>query len=191
MGIPSQPDLHPTPASVTSSAITSLFLIRKRRSAQIAALCILMALTGWVGYLIHPSPAAMSPESQVPSFIPIPSHASLVRVETFLKEHVQNWYYTIPQLSEDDGLAFYQAQLTQKGWQCVTWMKNTNMSFYGQALSGTGVYITSLHVSSKAQIYLGDQEYGAWLLQDDLPEGAIALKISLEPSEDSSCPAGA
>jgi hypothetical protein len=123
----------------------------------------------------------------VPAYVPVPTHATLVRVERYPKEQVQNWYFTIASLSEDEGMAFYQASLPKQGWRCLTMMTNTNLSFYGQALAGMGVYMTALRGSSKAQIYLGDQQYGAWLLQDDLPDGAIGLKISLEPAGDSPC----
>ncbi len=180
-------DPRPGDVSGIQSTFKARFLIRKPTIAQSAALCVLLVLAGGVGYILHPTAHPTSQDSQLPSFVPLPMHASLVRFETFLKEHIQNWYYTIPQLSEDEGLTFFQTQLPQHGWQCVNWTTNTNMSFYGQALSGTSIYLTALRGNSKAQVYLGDQEYAAWLIQDDVPEGAIALKISLEPAENAPC----
>ena len=160
----------------------------KRPIVQIVALCALVALAaGGAGYLLHRTPAPAAPENQVPSYAPIPAHATLVRIESFPKDHVQNWYYTLAQLTEADAMAFYQAQLPQNGWKCITSMTNTNQTFYGQMLSGTGIYMTALHGETKAQIYLGDQDYGASLLQYDLPDGAIALKVSLEPAGNSPC----
>lgn len=47
--------------------------------------------------------------------------------------------------------------------------------------------MTALRGNTKALIYTADQEYGAFLLQDDLPANAIALKISLEPADNASC----
>ena len=178
---------RPTTDAVTAPASRAPWSSRTRRIAPIVALCLLVALAGVGGYLIHPTPAPAPSDSQVPAFVPLPAQASLVRTERFLKENIQNWYYSVPRLSEEAAIAFYQSQLPQKGWKCVTSMTNTNMSYYGQVFSGTGVYITALRGSSKAQIYVGDQGYGAWLLQDDLPDGAIALRFSLEPAKNAAC----
>jgi hypothetical protein len=160
---------------------------RTRKIAQIAALCALVALAGSVGYLLHRAPDPPPSATQLPSFAPLPAHAILMRTETFLQEHVQNWYYSLSQLSEEAAMAFYQAQLPKNGWRCVTSMTNINQTLYNQPLAGTGIYLTALRGSTKAQIYLGDQDYGAWLLQDDLPNGAIALKVSLEPARNAPC----
>jgi len=157
---------------------------RTPKIAQIVALCLLVALAGIGGYLLHPNPPS---PNQVPAFAPVPAHASLVRLEAYPQDHVQNWYFTIAHLSEQAGMAFYQAELPQNGWKCITMMSNTNISFAGQMFSGTGVYMTALRGSTKAQIYFGDQGYGAWLLQADLPDDAIGLKLSLEPAEHTSC----
>ena len=190
MSIPDQHpgDLPDVPAAASASAPpTSFFTRGKRRIAQIVVLCVLVALAGIGGYFLHRAPAAASSDSQTPPSMPVPAHASLVRTETYLNEHVQNWYYTVPQLSVEEGMAFYQSQLPQMGWTCVTTMTNTNIIYAGQMLSGTGVYITALRGATEAQIYMGDQGYGAWLLQYKLPDTAIGLKVSLEPAENQTC----
>lgn len=188
MSTPNEQHAHPTDPPGTASASKSTFPKRIRWIVQIVTLCVLVALAGIGGYLLHGTPGSPSPDSQVPPSTPVPAHASLVRTELYLNEHIQNWYYTIPHSSVEEGMAFYQSQLPQWGWQCVTEMTNTNISYAGQMLSGTGIYITALRGATKAQIYVGDQAYGSWLLQYDLSDDAIALKVSLEPAGNQTCP---
>ena len=101
MGTSNQQKPHPADIPILTSVLKGRSFITKRRTVQVMAVCVLIALAGWVGYLIHPTSDPSTQDSQIPSFIPLPSHASLVRTETFLKEHIQNWYYTIPQISEN------------------------------------------------------------------------------------------
>jgi hypothetical protein len=187
MSTPNPQSRHPTAASVQAFVCKVPFRVSTRTIMRIVALCLLMALAGSVGYLLHPNPALPAAPSQAPAFVPIPPQASLVRTETFLQDHVQNWYYAVPHLSEAAVQAFYQTHFPQQGWTCPTAMTNTNMSYYGQPLAGTSIYLTALRGTTKVQMYIGDQSYGAWLLQDDLPDDAIALKVSLEPAAHASC----
>jgi hypothetical protein len=66
-------------------------------------------------------------------------------------------------------------------------MTLTNITRDGTAYSGSSVYMTALRGTTKAQLYSADQDYGAFLLQDDLPKNAIALTISLEAVDSTRC----
>ncbi len=148
---------------------------------------VLVIAIGAGGYLIGRNTAPATAAAHTPPNVALPPHATLTRTETYFIDNVQNWYYSVATSSEDTLIAFYQARLPQDGWRCVTAMKTTHMTYYGQTLAGTGVYLTALRGTTKAQIYLGDHEYGAFLLSDDLPDGATALKLSFEPTKATTC----
>lgn len=160
----------------------------RKPAIPIVASVILILLVGSGGYLLGRNAAAAKSGVSAPPSIPLPAHTTVTRTEDFYLDNTQNWYYTVPNLSENAITAFYQAQLAKGGWRCFSAMQSTNMTYYGQPLVGTSVYITATKGAMKAQIYLGDQAYGTFLLADDLPDGTIALKISLEPAKANSCP---
>lgn len=151
------------------------------------AAIVLVILAGSGGYLLHGNTAAASGTQPVPTFVPVPANSALVRTENILTSGTHNWYFTVPQLTEDAGVALYRAQLAHQGWRCFTVMTSTNMTYYGQPMTGTSVYMTAIRGATLAQIYLGDQDYGAFLVGDDVPANAIGLKLSLEPAKKTTC----
>jgi hypothetical protein len=122
-----------------------------------------------------------------PPHIAIPAHATLLRREVYLDEQINSWYYAVPGASHDSLTAFYRDTLASGGWECFKAETSTNFVISGKPYSGTSVYVTALRGSEKALIYLADQEYGSYLLQDDLPDDSIGLKISLETAKDTTC----
>ncbi len=154
-------------------------------SMALAALVVLVA--AGASFLLGRNTAPTSFDQQVPSHVGVPAHASLVRREDFLQEHVQNWYYAVPATSHEALTAFYRSQLSQDGWYCFRSSTSIGIMRDGKAYTGTSVYMTALRGNTKAQVYTADQEYGSFLLQDDLPEHAIALKVSLMTKDNPTC----
>lgn len=142
-------------------------------------------IAGSVGFFIHMPPAQAN---LPPSYVPMPAHLTMTRYEVYQQDQIDNWYYVTNRSSEKDLQAFFQAQLPKSGWTCVMALQSSGLTYYGQPLPGTQVYITAVRGSTKAHIYLGDNQYGGFLLNDDLPDGAIALKISLAPAPVHPCP---
>lgn len=182
------PDTQNTQTSVAllnASRSVGAFLQRGSRSLWLSLALVVLVVTG--AFLLGRSSAPASFDQQLPPHVGVPTHASLVRREDFLHEHVQNWYYAVPATSHEALTAFYRTQLSRDGWSCFRSMISLNMTRDGKTYSGTSVYMTALRGHTKAQISTADQEYGAFLLQDDLPEHAIALKISLEMTDKTNC----
>jgi hypothetical protein len=148
---------------------------------------VLLALVALGAFFLGRSSAPASFDLQLPPHVAVPARARLVRREDYLQAHVQNWYYAVPGASHATLTAFYHAQLSQDGWYCFRSTTSVGITRDGKAYSGSSVYMTGLRGNTKAQIYTADQEYGAFLLQDDLPENAIALKISLETADNAKC----
>jgi len=159
----------------------------RKQALPLLVIIILVVLVGGGGFLLGKNAGSAKADNATPPNTPLPAHTTLTRTETYFIDNVQNWYYSVAHGSEDTLIAFYQTQLPKQGWRCVAAMKTTHMTYYGQPLAGTGVYISAQRGTTKAQIYMGDQEYGAFLLSDDLPAAAIALKLSYEPSKATSC----
>jgi hypothetical protein len=181
-------ETHDTQASAAPSGAPPSVGALPRTGARAPWLFMgLLALVAVGAFLLGKGDTPVSFDQQLPSHVAAPPHASLVRREDFLQEHIQNWYYAVPEASHEALTAFYHAQLSQDGWNCFRAMTSTNMSRDGKAYSGSSVYMTAARGNTKAQIYTADQEYGAFLLQDDLPENAIALKISLETTDNTNC----
>ncbi|HEV2237525.1 MAG TPA: hypothetical protein VGR57_12755 [Ktedonobacterales bacterium] len=152
--------------------------------AWVAALALVVAVAAFaLGRASAPQPSF----ALAPAHVALPARATLVRREEYLAERVQNWYYVVPGATHAGLTAFYRARLTSDGWTCFRAMTSTNITRDGKAYSGSSVYMTALRGTMKAQIYTADQEYGAFLLQDDLPAGAIGLKISLEVTDKPVC----
>lgn len=158
---------------------------RAVRTRYIAAAPLVLMAIG--AFLVGRTTAPPSFDQQLPPNIAVPAHARLVRREDYLQEHVQNWYYAVPGTSHAALTAFYRAQLAHDGWTCFRTTTSTSITVAGKAFSGSSVYITALRGTAKAQIYTADQDYGAYILQDDLPDHAIALKISLETEDKPTC----
>jgi hypothetical protein len=148
-----------------------------------ALLVVAAAVAFWLGRSTTPA----SFDQQLPPHVGVPAHARLVRREDYIQDHIQNWYYAVPGTSHTALTAYFHTQLAHDGWHCFRAMTSTNMTVAGQAYSGSSVYITALRGTTKAQIYTADQQYGSYLLQDDLPANAIALKISLETAPTATC----
>jgi len=155
------------------------------RSPWLFVALLVLVATG--AFLLGKGVTPASFDQQLPPHVGVPAHASLVRREDYPQAHVQNWYYTVPETTHEALTAYYHAQLSQDGWSCFRSMTSTNITRDGKAYSGSSVYMTALRGNTKAQIYTADQEYGAFLLQYDLPENAIALKVSLETTDNTNC----
>ena len=170
-----------------SSASRSVGRLLRTGSRSPWVYVALLALVAVGAFLLGKGVAPASFDQQLPPHVGIPAHASLVRREDYPQDHVQNWYYTVPDTTHEALTAYYRAQLSQDGWSCFRAMTSTNIIRDGKAYSGSSVYMTALRGTTKAQIYTADQEYGAFLLQYDLPEHAIALKVSLETTDNANC----
>jgi hypothetical protein len=175
------------PTAVRSPQERGIALQLSRKHLVPLLATVLLVVVAGGGFVIGRKSAPATSATIPPWDVPLPANARLTRTETYFIDNVHNWYYMVARNSEDGLIAFYQAQLPKDGWRCVTSMKTTHMTYYGQSLAGTGVYLTALRGMTKAQVYMGDQEYGAFLLSDDLPDGSIALKLSFEPAGTSKC----
>jgi hypothetical protein len=161
--------------------------LRRRGSRSLWLSVALLVLVASGMFVVGRSTAPASFDQQLPPHVGVPAHARLVRREDYLQARVQNWYYAIPGASQQALTTFYQDQLSRDGWSCFRSSTSINMTRDGKVYSGTSVYMTAWRGTTKAQIYTADQEYGAFLLQDDLPDNAIALKVSLEIEERAQC----
>ena len=181
-------DTQGVPASaapLSASRSVGVLLRKGVRSPWLVVVLLVLVATG--AFLLGRSSAPASFDQQLPPHVGVPAHARLVRREDYLQAHIQNWYYAVPGASHAALTAFYHVQLSQDGWHCFRSTTSISITRDGRAYSGSSVYTTALRGNTKAQIYTADQEYGAFLLQDDLPENAIALKISLETADNTSC----
>lgn len=183
------PDTHNSRVRVALHSVSrtvDAFLRRGSRSLWLSvALIVLVVATG--AFLLGKSSAPAGFDQQLPAHVGVPAHASLVRREDFLQKDIQNWYYAVPGASHETLTSFYQSELSRDGWHCFRSTTSINMTRDGKTYTGTSVYMTALRGNTKAQIYTADQEYGSFLLQDDLPDDAIALKISLETTDKPTC----
>jgi hypothetical protein len=148
-----------------------------------AALIVVVGIAAFAaGRASAPEPFALAPAR-----VALPPQAQLVRREEYLAERMQSWYYVVSGATHAGLTAFYRARLAADGWTCFRAMTSSSITRDGKAYTGSSVYITALRGTQKAQIFTGDQEYGAFLLQEDLPANAIGLKISLEVAEKPVC----
>lgn len=122
-----------------------------------------------------------------PPHIPLPAHSTLLRTENLLTEQSQAWYYSVANFSEDQILSYYQAQAKRLGWRCFDSLASTQIQQGGQPVSGTGMYITAVTGKVKIQLNSGSLEYGSGIAGDRLDDGAVALKVVLEPAGKATC----
>jgi hypothetical protein len=169
--------------------LATLVQWRRRVFGRVPAPALVAALIAVVGIAGFAAGRASAPElfAPAPAHVALPPHAKLVRREEYLAERVQNWYYVVPGTTHDGLAAFYRARLAGDGWTCYRAMTSTSITHDGKAYTGSSVYITALRGAQEAQIYTADQEYGTFLLQEDLPANAIGLKISLEVAQKPVC----
>ncbi len=155
------------------------------RSPWLVAPLLVLVATG--ACLVGRVSAPTSLDQQLPPHVGVPAHASLTQRDDFLQDHVQVWYYVVQGSSQEALTTYYLGQLSQDSWHCFRAMTLTNMVREGKTYSGSSVYMTAVRGNTKALISTGDQEYGSFLLQDELPVHAIALKITLETMDNPSC----
>jgi hypothetical protein len=183
-------DTHGVAAGATARGVSEKLRALARwgvRSPSFGVALLFLALIATGAFFLGRTTAPASFDQQLPPRVGVPAHARLVRREDYLQLHIQNWYYAIPGTTQTALTAYYHDQLARDGWRCFRAMTSTNITVAGHAFSGSSVYITALSGTTKAQIYTADQEYGSYLLQDDLPDQAIALKISLELEAKPTC----
>lgn len=186
MTMPDMQDSRAGVALLTASRLAGSFLRRGSRSLWLSVgLLMLVIATG--SFLVGRSSAPAGFVQQPPAHVGVPARASLVRREDFPRKDLHNWYYAVSATSHESLTAFYRSELSRDGWYCFRSMTSINITRDGKAYSGKSVYMTALRGNTKAQISTADQEYGSFLLQDDLPDDAIALKISLETTDKPTC----
>ncbi|HKB46695.1 MAG TPA: hypothetical protein VKC57_03300 [Ktedonobacterales bacterium] len=173
-----------------SRAVARLRVVLAARGTYQVVTLVLLAvvLVESAVLLVRQAPAPVNAVAQLPSTIPLPVGAALARTDDLLTEHIQNWYYDVPHFSEDAVLAFYRAQLAQHAWRCFASMASTNIQQAGQPITGTGMYITAVRGATKVMINSGSLAYGGTILGDTLDPDAVALKISIEPAQQTPCP---
>jgi hypothetical protein len=163
-----------------------------RRYQLLSALLLLVVLAENGVLLLAQRHAGMSGTPTGPSDIPLPPHSTLVRTEDIISDHLQVWYYVVPHFSEDAVLAFYQSRLPPQGWHCFAAMTLTSLEQNGQLLTGSGRYVTAERGRTEVQINSGSLAYGETILGSQLEPmldpGAVALKVSLEPTQATTCP---
>jgi hypothetical protein len=148
---------------------------------------VIAAVIGSSALINHSTTCALGIESPQPACITLPQNTTLVKTEHLYLEQIQNWYFTIPQFSNNNLQTYYTQQFSGNGWRCFSTMQSLNNQKDGQPITGSGVYITAQKNHIRVQINSGDQEFGSLLLQDDVPDGGIALKISLESNTGKPC----
>jgi hypothetical protein len=152
-------------------------------------LVVVLAESGVLFLTVRAARSASSPSG--PSEVPLPPQSTLVRTEDIVTDQLQVWYYTVPHISEDAVLAFYQARLPHQGWQCFAAMASTSLEQNGQPISGSGRYITAKRGHTAVQINSGSMAYGETILGSQLEPmlapGAVALKVALVPVQSATC----
>jgi len=156
---------------------------RRVRWLNLAVLAAVAVAAVFVGRLTAPG----LPDTQGPPRITLPPHARLVRWEEYPDDHEAIWYYAVPDSSQDAVMTFFKGQMTRGNWSCSTSNFASVITRNGQSLSGSNGYVAAKNGSLDVQINTGDQGFGAFLLQHDLGEHAIAIKIDVTTTGPSSC----
>ncbi|MBA3824975.1 MAG: hypothetical protein H0X24_13900 [Ktedonobacterales bacterium] len=174
--------------SASAQGSTLFSRLAQRPQWLVVVVLLLLLFAGTVGYLLHGGNGAVGGDAALPSTVPLPAHPTLTRAEHFVVDQTFNWYYSVPTMDDETISAFYRTQLPRHGWQCVMAMKSLNSTLYGKQFTASSIYITAFNHGTKLQLYTAGGDYGAYLLEDDVPDDAVALKISLEPAQDATCP---
>jgi hypothetical protein len=127
------------------------------------------------------------PDRQGPPSLTLPPHASLVRWEEYPNDHEAIWYYTVPNASHDAVMSFFKEQMTRGKWYCFTSNFAHSITQNGRSFTGANGYVAAQNGALDVQINTGDQSFGAFLLQHDLDEHTLALKIAVFPTDHSGC----
>jgi hypothetical protein len=167
----------------------NLLSARKYQMLSVLLLGVVLAESGVLFLTVREARIDSSPSG--PSDVPLPPQSTLVRTEDIVTDQLHVWYYTVPHISEDGVLAFYQSRLPHQGWQCFAAMASTSLEQNGQPISGSGRYITAKREHTEVQINSGSMAYGESILGSQLEPmlapGAVALKVSLEPVQSATC----
>jgi hypothetical protein len=147
----------------------------------------LLATVAVAAFLAGRLTAPGLPDTQGPPRISLPPHARLVRWEEYPDDHEAIWYYAVPDSSQDAVMTFFKGQMTQGNWTCSTSNLASAITRNGQSLSGSNGYVAAKNGSLDVQINTGDLDFGAFLLQHDLDEHAIAIKIDVTTIDSSGC----
>jgi hypothetical protein len=172
-----------TPATFTGKVRLYAQQARRLRWLPVAALVVVAVAACLVGRLTAPG----LPDMQGPPSLTLPPHASLVRWEEYPHDHEAIWYYSVPDSSHRAVMSFFKRQMTQGNWSCVTSDMAQSITQNGQSFTGSNGYLAARNGSLDVQINTGDQSFGAFLLQHDLDEHAIALKIDVSTTDQSAC----
>ena len=172
-----------TPASIMISARAFAQQARRSRWLPVTILLVLVAASFFAGRLTAPG----LPDTQGPPKLTLPPHASLVRWEEYPSDHEAIWYYAVPASSHAAVMSFFKGQMTQGSWSCFTSDLTHAITRNGQSFTGSNGYVAARNGSLDVQINTGDQSFGAFLLQYDLDQGAIAVKIDVSTSDTSGC----
>lgn len=172
-----------TPANFTAKARLYAQQAWRLRWLPFALLAVVAVAAFLAGRLTAPG----LPDRQGPPSLILPSHASLVRWEEYPNDHEMIWYYSVPDSSHDAVMSFFKGQMTQGNWSCFTSNIAQTITRNGQSFTGTNGYVAAWNGSLDVQINTGDQSFGAFLLQQDLDEHAIALKIDVSTTDTSGC----
>jgi hypothetical protein len=155
----------------------------RSRWLPVAVLVVVAVAAFLLGRLSAPG----LPDRQGPPGLSLPPHASLVRWEEYPNDHEAIWYYSVPDTSHAAVMSFFKGQMTQGGWSCFTSNFAQAINRAGQSFTGSNGYVAARNGSLDVQINTGDQSFGAFLLQHDLDERAIALKIDVSTASGSGC----
>lgn len=172
-----------TPATFMAKARLYAQKARRLRWLPVAVLVVLAVVAFLLGRLTAPG----LPDKQGPPNLTLPPHASLVRWEEYPNDHEAIWYYSVPDSSYNAVMSFFKGQMTQGNWSCFTSNMAHSITRNGQSFTGSNGYIAARNGSFDVQINTGDQSFGAFLLQHDLDEHAIALKIDVSTIDQSGC----
>lgn len=169
----------------------AVFAARVRAYAQQAGrlrwLPLALVAVVVAAFLVGRFTAPGLPDTQGPPSLTLPPHASLVRWEEYPNDHEAIWYYAVPDSSHDAVMSFFKDQFTRGSWSCVTSNFANAITRNGQPFTGSNGYVAARNGSLDVQINTGDQSFGAFLLQHDLDEHAIALKIDVSTTNKAGC----
>lgn len=175
-----------TPANLTAMVRRYAQAVRRLRWLSFVALLILVAVAV-VAFLLGRITAPGLPDRQGPPSLSLPPHAVLVRWEEYPNDDEAIWYYSVPDSSHTAVMNFFKGQMTQGHWSCLISNLAHSISRNGQSFTGSNGYVAARNGTLDVQINTGDQSFGAFLLQHDLDDHAIALKIDVSTTDQMAC----